>query len=98
MTLRPDQVILDDAVYPVSQIQRLRFIGNDIRGDFRGFVSKGTENKVILESNGSTVEFGFEQTPEQNLKNQSEILNRYRSAGILSEANLLNILNNTNYY
>lgn len=99
LELRNDAVILNGEEFPLNSISRLRFIGNDIKGDFRGFSTKGTENSVIIKTvDGKEVSANFEQTLENRLKNYTEQLKSYHDQHKLTDANYDNILNNTNYY
>lgn len=99
LELLPAEIILNNNSYTVSDLEKIRFIGNDIQGDFRGFKSFGTENELIMTlKNGQEIRTFFEQTNENKLQNQIEVLKSYRDQKILSEANFQNILNNTNYY
>lgn len=99
LLLSKESIELNGNTYPISSLKKIRFIGNDIKGDFRGYDTKGTENQIILTQNdGAEVVSNFEQTVEKRLQDEHENLSAYRSAGKLSEANYDNILNNTNYY
>lgn len=99
LELKEDKIVLNGKTFPLENISKIRFIGNDIKGQFRGFSTKGTENSVILKTNdGNEISSNFEQTLENNLKNYSEFLKIYHDQNKLSEANYDNILNNTNYY
>lgn len=99
LILEEKDIILNDEKIPVSDIKEIRFIGNDIKGDFRGFFSKGTNNKLIIKlKNSEEKSVHFLQTKENKLNRKKNILELYRNKGILSTANFQNILNNTNYY
>lgn len=96
---KEDVIELNGESFPLAEIKHLRFMGNDIRGEFRGFASKGTDNQVfITKGDGAVISSYFEQSTENNLKQAEKILEFYKQKGILTEANLDNILNNTNYY
>ena len=99
LELKPTEIILNDRTFPISTIQHLRFVGNDILGEFRGYATKGSNNEVFMElKNGDQVSSAFIQTTSENLKNAEELLQEYYKMGILTESNLATILNNTNYY
>lgn len=99
LILEEKDIILNDEKIPVSNIKEIRFIGNDIKDDFRGFFSKGTNNKLIIKlKNSKEKSVHFLQTKENKLNRKKNILELYRNKGILSTANFQNILNNTNYY
>ena len=99
MKLNASEIILNGEKYPVSEIEKIRFIGNDIKGEFRGFNSKGTQNEIIItDKKQGHVHVFFEQTQENNLKKLKNILEGYYKEGIITESNYHNILNNTNYY
>lgn len=99
LELKKDEIILKNKNYPISEVEKIRLIGNDIKGDFRGNISKGTNNHMILYlKNGENLKVDFGQTDETNLKLDKEILKSYLDAHKLSEANFENIMNNTNYY
>lgn len=99
LKLSENDIELNSKKYPLAEIKHLRFIGNDVKGDFRGYISKGTNNEIVLSlKNGEEISSVFEQTSENQLKNSENLLFIYRSKGLLSEANFDNILNNTNYY
>lgn len=99
LELKENEIVLNGDSFPLENISKIRFIGNDIKGQFRGFSTKGTENSMILKTNnGQEIKVNFEQTLENNLKKYSEILKIYHNQNKLSEANYDNILNNTNYY
>lgn len=99
LELSPSEIILNNETYPLDQIENIRIKGNDIRGEFRGFSSKGTNNQIFIQlKNKEEHSSNFEQTTEINLKNAENILKEYYQKAILTEANLETILNNTNYY
>lgn len=99
LELRENTIILNEQEYPVSEIKYLRIVGNDIKGDFRGYISKGNNNELIIKMNsGEEIRSFFQQTQEKTLKNAEQLLATYKEKGILSEANFENILNDTNYY
>lgn len=94
-----DKIMIDEKEFALSEIEKIRIIGNDIKGEFRGAMSKGAGNQLIITmKNGEKTDVYFEQTTENKLKNQKDILNVYHDEGKLSESNYQNILNNTNYY
>ena len=99
LEFKENEIILNATNYQLSEIKHLRFKGNDIRGEFRGFFSKGFDNQLfITRKNGEEISAYFEQTTEENLKNAEELLKKYHQNGILSEANLESIMTNSNYY
>lgn len=99
LEMKEEEIVLNSSTYPLSTIEHIRIVGNDIRGEFRGFASKGTNNQIIIHlKNGEEINSFFIQTTTENLKNEKGILNKYHEKGILTESNLENILNNTNYY
>ncbi|PIE50270.1 MAG: hypothetical protein CSA38_04265 [Flavobacteriales bacterium] len=99
LSLEKEQIILNGEEIPLSEIKDIRLKGNDIKGDFRGYISKGTNNEIIIKlKNGKERSAFFQQTKTNKLKNHRSILEVYRNKSILSTANLQNILNNTNYY
>ncbi len=99
LLLQENEIVLNDVNYPLSEIEKLRFIGNDVKGDFRGFQSKGTQNELIISlKNGQEIKTFFEQTSDNNLRSKKEILEKYHHQVKLSKSNFDNILNNTNYY
>ncbi len=94
-----DRIIVDDKVIPAHEVERLRFIGNDIKGDFRGFISRGISNQVVIShKDGTVTEVNFEQTSSNKLLDKKDVLERWYNQGKLSESNYRNILRNTNYY
>lgn len=94
-----DRIIVDDQVIPADDIERLRLIGNDIKGDFRGFISRGIRNQMVISyKDGSITEVNFEQTSSNKLRDKKDVLETWYNEGKLSESNYLNILRNTNYY
>ena len=99
LELKPTDIILNNQTFPISTIKHLRFVGNDILGEFRGYATKGSNNEVFLElKTGDQLSSAFMQTTTENLKNAEDILQEYYKLGILTESNLATILNNTNYY
>ncbi len=99
LVLSEDSITADGQDYPLSELKKIRFVGNDIKGDFRGFVTKGTDNTLMItQKDGTETSWKFEQTENHQLKNDKIILQKYCDAGLLSESNFGNILNNTNYY
>ncbi|GEM_PF-1527452 len=99
LELSENQITANGQDFSVSDLRKIRFIGNDIKGDFRGFVTKGTDNTLMITLNdGTEKSWKFEQTEKHQLKNEKKILKKYCDAGLLSESNYENILNNTNYY
>ena len=97
--LTENSILLNGREFPLENLQQIRFIGNDIRKDFRGFVTTGQNNEIVLKTdNGDEIRSFFEQTGENNLKNLKSVLEVYRAHNLLSKANFDNILNNTNYY
>lgn len=99
LEIKNDGVSLNDRFISLQEIEKIRIIGNDIQGDFRGFVSRGTENQIFIRTiNGEELTAAFEQTKDKQLKTFREELTSWYHAGKLAEANYRNILNNTNYY
>lgn len=99
LDLKEDSIVLNEEIIPLSDIEKIRIIGNDIKGEFRGFLSKGANNKLMINLlNGSKKEIAFEQTKENTLRSQKDVLKIYHDSGKLTESNYQNILNNTNYY
>ncbi len=99
LELKKDEIVLRNKNYPLSEIEKIRLIGNDIKGDFRGNIAKGTNNQIVLHlTNGEIVNSDFEQNAQTNLKQDEKILRNYLETQQLSEANFENIMNNTNYY
>lgn len=99
LVLNSDSIAYNDEVFPLNTIEKIRFIGNDIKGDFRGFVGKGIDNQIQLTlKNQEEKTFFFEQTLEHNLKLAEENLNTYVDAKLLAKSNYDSIMNNTNYY
>lgn len=99
LELQPTEIILNSKNYPVSAIKHIRFVGNDILGDFRGYETKGNNNEIFLElQNGEKISSSFQQTTAVRLKDDEATLREYLQLGLLSESNLDTILNNTNYY
>lgn len=91
-------VILNEKI-PLSAIKSLRFIGNDISGEFRGQETDGTENRILATlHDGRNLTYNFRQTAAQRLSAQTDFLKNARNMGLLSAANFDAILNNTNYY
>lgn len=94
-----DRIVVDEKVIPADDVERLRLIGNDIKGDFRGFISRGIRNQVIIsQKDGTVTEINFEQTSENKLLDRKDVLETWYNLGKLSESNYRNILRNTNYY
>ena len=99
LELKPTEINLNNKNYPTSTIKHIRFVGNDILGEFRGYETKGSNNEIFVQLiNGEEVTSSFQQTTSENLKNAEELLQEYYKIGILTESNLATILNNTNYY
>ncbi|MFC6269642.1 hypothetical protein [Frigoriflavimonas asaccharolytica] len=99
LQMMEEKIMINDTTFPIFEIENLRIVGNDILGEFRGFKSKGTNNEIfIILKNGEEISSNFVQTTETSLKNAENILNIYHEKGLLTESNLENILNNTNYY
>lgn len=99
MKFLSDGIAIAERKILFSEIQSVRFIGNDILGDFRGQVSTGQNNSVrIVLRNGEELRYNFLQTPEQNLRAHEDYLRGLETLNLLSKANLDSILNNTNYY
>ena len=99
LELKLTEINLNNINYPISTIKHLRFVGNDILGEFRGYETKGSNNEIFIHlHNDEEIVSSFQQTTSENLKNAEDILQTYRQLGLLTEANLDTILNNTNYY
>lgn len=99
MLLSPNEITADEMIYSLDHIKNIRFIGNDIKGEFRGYISKGTGNQMILTLEGDMERvFYFEQTTDNRLRDQKEILEGYVEKNKLSKTNFEMIMNNTNYY
>ena len=99
LLLTPNEITADEMIYSLEHIKNIRFIGNDIKGEFRGFISKGTGNEMILSLEGDIEKkFYFEQTSNNRLRDQKEILEGYVTQNKLSKTNFEMIMNNTNYY
>ena len=97
--MTPNEITADEMIYSLEHIKNIRFIGNDIKGEFRGFISKGTGNEMILSLEGDIEKkFYFEQTSSNRLRDQKEILEGYVTQNKLSKTNFEMIMNNTNYY
>lgn len=94
-----DRIVVDEEIIPIAEVEKLRLIGNDVKGDFRGFISKGIRNQmVITQTDGTVSELIFEQTSANKLLDRKEILAVWHQKGKLSDSNYQNILRNTNYY
>ena len=99
LELKENEIVLNGTSIPLADIQKVRIIGNDIKGEFRGFVSKGSQNQIIITKiTSEELSSFFEQTIENPLRNSKNILDLYHDKGILSESNFTNIMNNTNYF
>lgn len=99
LQLSEDEILLNSTKYPIAEIESLRFVGNDVKGDFRGYISKGTNNEFFLKlKNGQEMSVSFEQTEVSKLRDAKILLTKYKDDQLLSAANFENILNNTNYY
>lgn len=99
LQLNEEEILFNNEKIALSEIQKLRIIGNDVKGDFRGFISKGIKNEFIISlKNGTEKHVFFEQTNTNNLRNLKNTLEIYYKKGIITETNYYNILNNTNYY
>lgn len=99
LELKENAILLNEKTFNLDEIKEIRFKGNDIKGEFRGSISNGTHNEVIINLKDSNkISYFFEQTKEEKLKDKKVILEHYNKLGILSTANLQNILANTNYY
>ena len=86
-------------IYRLEHINKIRFVGNDVKGEFRGFISKGSNNQMILSLIDDVEKtFTFEQTTQRRLSGQKEILASYVAQGKLSKVNFDAIINNTNYF
>jgi hypothetical protein len=97
--LLENEVVFEDRTIPLSQIEKIRIIGNDVKGDFRGFISKGIRNQLIVTlKDGTALQALFEQTKENSVLGKKDILAIYHQQGKLSDSNYQNILRNTNYY
>lgn len=81
-----------------GEINRIRVIGNDIRGEFRGQNSDGKGNLLIISlKEGETIEYHLEQTIDNRLRDDSQLEELYIK-NIMSKSNYESILKNTNYY
>lgn len=99
LELKSTEILLNNQTFPISAVKHLRFVGNDILGEFRGYSTKGSNNEVFIElKTGEELSSAFMQTTTENLKIVEELLQEYYKIGILTESNLATILNNTNYY
>lgn len=99
MELQPTEIILNNKNYPASVIKHVRFVGNDILGDFRGYETKGNNNEIFIDlHNGEKISSSFQQNTSARLQDDEATLREYLKLGLLSESNLDTILNNTNYY
>ena len=99
LLLQNDKIILNGTEFRLDELQQIRFIGNDIKKDFRGFLTTGQNNEIVLKTaSGEELRSFFEQTSEKNLKSLKPVLEVYRDRKLLTKANFDNIINNTNYY
>ncbi len=99
LAILEDKVVIDDKVISIDDVERIRLIGNDVKGDFRGFISKGIRNQmVITQTDGAVSQIIFEQTSANKLLDRKEVLAVWHQKGKLSDSNYQNILRNTNYY
>lgn len=99
LEIRENEIVVNDQTLRLDELERMRFIGNDVKGDFRGHVSKGIGNEFIAKlKSGEQISVTFEQTRDNNLMGFKNILKGYYQRGLLSESNYQNIINNTNYY
>lgn len=99
MVLKPEAIIILNEKIPLHAIKSLRFVGNDISGEFRGQETDGTENRILATlHDGRNLTYNFGQSAAQRLSTQTEFLKNARDLGLLSAANYEAILNNTNYY
>lgn len=99
LVLDSEFIAYNEQVYPIHDIENIRFIGNDIKGEFRGFVGKGIDNRIqITTTNKDEHVVFFEQIVDHNLKMAETQLKSYVDAKILSKTNYDSIMNNTNYY
>lgn len=98
MSLHENYIRINGNDYPFEQIGKIRFIGNDIQGEFRGLIGYGQENAVFITlKNGQKMEFNFQQTTQNRLKEDIHLPALFKH-DILSKANYDSILSNTNYY
>lgn len=87
-----------DKNYPLDIISKIRIRGNDIKGEFRGLKSEGINNELIINlKNGDELNYFFEQTKENNLKDIL-FLKKYADEEKLAQLNYDSIIDNTNYY
>lgn len=99
LELKPTEIYFIEQTFPILDIRHIRFVGNDIYGEFRGYATKGSNNQIYIELiTGEQLSTAFMQTTTENLKNAADTLKHYNKLGILTESNLDTILNNTNYY
>ena len=98
LIFKDNEIEVLDKIYPLESISKIRIIGNDIKGDFQGFVSQGTKNELIINLlNGNSINYNFEQTSDNRLKD-TLVLKKYVDAGKLGQVNYESIIENKNYY
>ncbi len=99
LILNENEITAEGMIYRLEHINKIRFVGNDVKGEFRGFISKGSNNQMILSLIDDVEKtFTFEQTTQRRLSGQKEILASYVAQGKLSKVNFDAIINNTNYF
>ena len=98
LQFKDSEIDVLNKIYPLEKISKIRIKGNDIKGDFRGLKSEGTNNELFIDLvNGDELTYFFQQTIENQLKNIL-VLKKYVADGKLAQLNYDSIIENTNYY
>jgi hypothetical protein len=98
LQFKENEIEILNKIYPFENIVTIRIKGNDIKGDFRGLISQGTNNELFVNlENGNSLNYFFEQTEENCVKNLL-VLKNYVEKGKLAQSNYDSIIENTNYY
>ncbi|SFH80561.1 hypothetical protein [Halpernia frigidisoli] len=98
LIFKENEIEVLDNIYSLENIATVRIKGNDIKGEFRGLKSLGTNNELFINlQNEEKLVYFFEQTEENSIKNLS-VLKSYAEKGKLAESNYESIIANSNYY
>ena len=99
-----DKVLIAEKEYPITSIQKIEINSFDFKGalkghrSFDGTLSNGVDNTLKIYLNDKTkIELNFQQTTENEIKNEKENLITYCNLGKLHYLNLLEILAISNY-
>ena len=99
-----DKIIIDEEEYPLSAIQKIEINAFDFKGAFRGYknfdgtLSNGVDNTLkIYLNNEPEIKLFFQQTINNEIRNEKTSLINYCNHSKLHYLNLLEILGITDY-